>query len=173
MAYTGQSLYKAMLLYLLRHASVPLSNNALSRFLLDYDYTDYFHAEEAIHDLLAIDHIAEKKEGAKTIYTLTDAGKQTALTIESALSGEIREEMDRYLSENAYAFRNDASAAAGYRREENGDYLVSLELREQESLLLSVSLRVAEREDAERIAHNWPEKSEHFYRTAFRELQSP
>ena len=42
------TLYKLMILYLLKSINYPLTNNQLSGFFLDYEYTTYFTLQQAI-----------------------------------------------------------------------------------------------------------------------------
>ena len=45
------TLYKLMILYLLKSINYPLTNNQLSAFFLDYEYTTYFTLQQAISAL--------------------------------------------------------------------------------------------------------------------------
>ena len=47
-----QTLYKLILLYMLRKVTYPLLNTQLMSFILEQKYTDYFHVQEAINDLV-------------------------------------------------------------------------------------------------------------------------
>ena len=45
------TLYKLMILYLLKSINYPLTNNQLSAFFLDYEYTTYFTLQQPISAL--------------------------------------------------------------------------------------------------------------------------
>lgn len=55
------TLYKMIILYMLEKVSFPLSNNQITNFFLDREYTTYFHVQQTIHDLVESNLITEKK----------------------------------------------------------------------------------------------------------------
>ena len=46
------TLYKLMILYMLRQAKFPLSGSQISEFFLDKEYTTYFTLQQALNELL-------------------------------------------------------------------------------------------------------------------------
>ena len=52
MASESITLYKLMVLYMLKRVNFPLTNAQMSEFFLDKDYTDYFTFQEVLNDLL-------------------------------------------------------------------------------------------------------------------------
>ena len=40
--------YKLIVLYMLRNSENPLTNSQISEFILDREYTNYFHLQQAI-----------------------------------------------------------------------------------------------------------------------------
>ena len=46
------TLYKMIILYMLKKVTFPLSNSQITNFLLDHEYTTYFHIQQTIHDLM-------------------------------------------------------------------------------------------------------------------------
>ena len=52
MSSTGLTLYKLMILYMLEKVNFPLTNNQITGFILDQGYTDYFHVQQAISELV-------------------------------------------------------------------------------------------------------------------------
>ena len=93
MAFPGLSLYKLMILYMLEKVTFPLSNNQIVDFLLNRNYTDYFHAQEAINDLLSDRHILSETQGNTTRYEITEEGSKTLGYLEGMISPEIRSEI--------------------------------------------------------------------------------
>ena len=43
------TLYKMIILYMLKKVTFPLSNSQITNFLLDHEYTTYFHIQQTIH----------------------------------------------------------------------------------------------------------------------------
>ena len=46
------TLYKLIVLYMLDKATFPLSNSQISEFILDREYTSYFHLQQALSELV-------------------------------------------------------------------------------------------------------------------------
>ena len=44
-------LYKLMVLYMLNKVDFPLTNSQISEFILDREYTNYFHLQQALSEL--------------------------------------------------------------------------------------------------------------------------
>ena len=44
----GLTLYKLIILYMLRKVNFPLTNTQITSFMLEKNYTDYFHVQEAL-----------------------------------------------------------------------------------------------------------------------------
>ena len=40
---TPFTVYKLIILYMLRNSSSPITNSEISEFILDHEYTNYFH----------------------------------------------------------------------------------------------------------------------------------
>ena len=57
------TLYKMIILYMLKKVTFPLSNSQITNFLLDHEYTTYFHIQQTIHDLMDTHLILERKRG--------------------------------------------------------------------------------------------------------------
>ena len=47
----GLTLYKLMILFLIKKVDFPLSNSQISEFILDKGYTTYFKLQQAFHEL--------------------------------------------------------------------------------------------------------------------------
>ena len=46
------TLYKLIILYMLQKVNFPLTNAQISDFILDRGYTNYFHLQQAISEML-------------------------------------------------------------------------------------------------------------------------
>ena len=71
------TLYKMIILYMLKKVTFPLSNSQITNFLLDHEYTTYFHIQQTIHDLMDTHLILERKQGNSICYEITPEGQKT------------------------------------------------------------------------------------------------
>ena len=170
MAYPGLSLYKLMILYMLEKVTFPLSNNQIVDFLLNHSYTDYFHAQEAISGLLDSGQISSEATKRFTLYSITDEGIQTVSSLESMLDAGIRAEIIDYLKENSFTLRSESGIRADYKLTPSREYAVRLEIIEQGTPLLSMTINVMSKEEAETMCRNWSAENQELYLTIMRTL---
>ncbi len=170
MAFPGISLYKLMILYMLEKVTFPLSNNQIIDFLLNHNYTDYFHAQEAISELVESRQITSESTKRFTLYSISEEGVQTVTSLESMLDAGIRSEIIEYLKENAFTLRSESGVRADFTITPAREYAVHLEIIEQGSPLLSMTVNVMSREEAETMCRNWSERNQELYLTVMRTL---
>ena len=46
------TLYKLIILYMLNEVDFPLTNSQISEFILEKEYTNYFHLQQAFSELV-------------------------------------------------------------------------------------------------------------------------
>ena len=159
----SQTLYKLILLYMLRRVTFPLSQTQLMSFLLDQQYTDYFQVQQAINDLMEAGLIAREKIRNTSQYTATPEGEQTLEYFVGEISENIRSDIDEYLRKNAFDLRNESCVRADYVQTENLDYAVRCLVTEGTDTVLDLTLTVPTEEAAITVCAKWPEKSSEIY----------
>ena len=159
----GLTLYKLIVLYMLRKVNFPLSNTQITEFMIDREYTDYFHVQEAIHDLVDAKLITVDTIRNTSQYTATNDGEKTLEYFSYMISNDIKAEIDAYMRENAFELRNESSTRADYRQTGNGDYAVTCTVKEGNESLIDLTFTVPMEEEAERVCSKWPEKSQEIY----------
>lgn len=158
-----QTLYKLILLYMLRRVTFPLSNSQLMNFILEQGYTDYFHVQQAINDLVDASLISREKIRNTSQYTATPEGEQTLEYFVSEIPEAIRRDIDDYLRHNAFEMRNESCVRADYDRTENQDYAVHCIVREGKETLIDLTFTVPTEDAAMMVCAKWPEKSSEIY----------
>ena len=147
------TLYKMIILYMLEKVTFPLSNSQITNFLLDHEYTTYFHIQQTIHDLMDTHLILERKQGNSICYEITPEGQKTLSYFEKNMSDSIRLEVDSYIREKGYEMRNENSITTEY-------------YRTPEQLKITVPTE----EMAKTLCHNWPKKSQEIYASVMTSL---
>ena len=89
--------YKLIVLYMLKHAESSLTNSQISEFILEREYTNYFHLQEAVSELVEAELIEKHTISNTSYYYLTEDGKNTLSYFEKELSDDIRKEVKEYL----------------------------------------------------------------------------
>ena len=152
------TLYKLIILYMLQNVNFPLSNTQISDFILEKEYTNYFHLQEALSELQDT-KLIEIEEGSKTLSFF-----------ENEISPEIREEIDRYMKEHSYELRKKASVVADYYKTAGDDYEVRCQARERKTTIFEIVVTVPSEEAAKKICSNWENRSQKIYASIMNEL---
>ena len=71
------TLYKLIILYMLEKVDFPLTNAQISGFVLDKGYTNYFHLQQAISELIDSNLIEAKTIRNSSYFQITEQGEQT------------------------------------------------------------------------------------------------
>ena len=143
------TLYKLIILYMLQNVNFPLSNTQISDFILEKEYTNYFHLQEALSELQDTKLIEIEKVRNTSYYHMTEEGSKTLSFFENEISPEIREEIDRYMKEHSYELRKKASVVADYYK---------------------IVVTVPSEEAAKKICSNWENRSQKIYASIMNEL---
>ncbi|MCJ7837257.1 DUF4364 family protein [Cuneatibacter sp. NSJ-177] len=164
------TLYKLMILYLLKQAKFPLSNSQLSEFFLEKEYTTYFTLQEALNDLLEAHLMTQEVIRNSSRYEITREGEETLVYFGNSISEGIIEDMDKFLKENKIRLRNEVGIVADYYKSTAGDFMVECEVREGKSTLIKLELAVPSEDQAELMCDRWQEANQTIYAFLMKEL---
>ena len=71
------TLYKLMILYMLKQVKFPLSGSQISEFFLDKEYTTYFTLQQALSELIEAHLIKLETTRNSSRYEITSEGDET------------------------------------------------------------------------------------------------
>ena len=148
---------------MLNKLDFPLTNGQISEFILDKGYTNYFTLQQAISEMVENGFIREETTHNRTLYHLTDEGRDTIHYFKNNISSAIQEDVDNFLKEKKYDLRNEVSVKADYYPNKNSEYSVRCQIFENGVSLLDLTLNVPTREQAETMANNWNQKNQEIY----------
>ena len=166
----SSTLYKLIILYMLRKTSFPLTNAQLSEFILEQGYTTYFHLQEALSEMLEANLLHVETIRNTSYYRMTEEGENTITYFGNQISHAIREDIDIFLKENSYRLRNEVSVIADYHKLTGQDYIVSCQVKERDEFLIDLKLAVPTEEAAKSICNNWSKKNQDVYSYLMKEL---
>ena len=136
------TLYKLMILYLLKKVNYPLSNGQMSEFFVSKSYTDYFTFQMVINELLG-----------------------TSLIHKETITGEVKQDMDDFLKENNFKLRTENSVLANYYKSTaSNDFEIDCVVKEGKNTLIELKLSAATEEMAEKMCDNWEKASKDCYK---------
>ena len=157
-------LYKLIILYMLNKVEFPLSNAQISDFILDKDYTDYFHIQQALSELSDASFLTTETRRNSSFLRITDAGREVLDFCKNEISDKIKDEIDEYLKKHNYQFREEASnIATYYQSSKPNEYIAHCLVKEGDSNLIELNLAVSSEKEAEIICNHWKEKSQEIY----------
>ena len=90
----ASTLYKLVILYMLRKVTFPLTNAQITEFIVGKEYTDYFHVQEAINDLLDAKLISGERIRNTSQYHATIDGENTLEYFSYMISDAIKADID-------------------------------------------------------------------------------
>ena len=166
------TLYKLMILYLLKQVKFPLTNAQLTSFFTEHEYTTYFTLQQALNELEEAGLVHKESSHSSTRYELTREGEETLNFFGKNISPAIVEDMNQYIKENKFRLRDEVGTSADYYKSTDQDYVAHCEVREGKSILIRLDLSLPDKEQAEQVCAKWKEKSQEIYSFAMRALLS-
>ena len=148
---------------MLDHLDFPLTGSQLSEFIVSKGYTNYFHFQQSLHELDDSGFIQGDTVRNTTNYTLSKQGKEAIQLFSSGIPGEIKQDILHYFDEQKFSLRKEVDVVSDYRIQDNGEYLVHMQINDRGSLLFSMDLNVVTRTQAIEICDKWNSKSDAVY----------
>lgn len=167
---TPFTVYKLIVLYMLQNSRNSLTNSQISEFILDHEYTNYFHLQQAISELVEAELVEKQTISNSSYYRLTEDGKNTLSYFEDQLSEDIREEVLEYLKIKNCETQNRILMPADYYITSQGGYTVRCQLIERNVSLIDLSISVPNLEAAQSMCRRWPDKCQNIYEKIMEEL---
>lgn len=164
------TIYKLIILYTLDRARSPLTLGLISDYITEHEYTNYFNVQNAFAELLDAQLIACSQTYNTSYYTITDTGQETLALFIKELSYEIRQEIDDYLKNNHHTIVEHTAVISDYTLNDNGEYIATCSLCENNRTLFELKISVPTEEDAIKICGNWREQSDALYQAAIKQL---
>ena len=166
------TLYKMIVLYMLKRCDDILSKSQIYDFILEKEYTTFLTLQEVFSELASSNLITEKTMANRTYLEITDEGSQTLEFFGNRINPAIKEQIDDYLKENSMKLRNDSSILGDYRKVGENEYTVQLLAKENGQNLIDIRVPVPTEEIAQHMIDNWQEKNTEIYQYLFSQLMS-
>lgn len=157
------TLYKLIILYMLEKVDFPLTNAQISGFVLDKGYTNYFHLQQAISELIDSGLIEAKTIRNASYYRITKQGEQTLSYFEDQISSGIKKDISDFFNENIMQMREELSAVADYYKSDVEGYKVRCRLKKKDYSIVDLTIAVPTEDAASAVCINWKEKSQDIY----------
>ncbi len=157
------TLYKLMILYMLKKVNFPLSNPQLWTFFEQKGYTNFFVFSSTVSELLEANLIKKDEVRSVQRYELTREGEEAQYYFKRDIPEGVRTDMDEFISENKFQLRNETGVIADYHKTENFDWQVHCEVREGNAVVFEINLTVPTDDLARVIAGHWKDNAQSVY----------
>lgn len=167
---TPFTVYKLIVLYMLQNSENSLTNSQISEFILDREYTNYFHLQQAISELVEADLIEMHTRTNTSYYSLTEEGRKTLSYFVQELSSDIKKEVNEYLKSGGFKMEERILTPADYYITPQGNYAVRCQLIEKGLSLIDLTMSAPNLEAAQAMCRKWASGSQVIYGKIMEEL---
>ena len=166
------TLYKMIVLYMLKRCEMPLSKSQIYDFILEKEYTTFLTLQEVFSELSGASLISEKTMGNRTYLEITPDGEETLSFFGNRLNPAIKQQIDEYLTANSMKLVNEAAIMGDYQKTGDNEYQVKLIARENGQDLVNITIPVPSEEIAQNVLDKWQEQNQDIYMYLVNKLMS-
>ncbi len=170
MAQDPLTLYKLIVLYMLNRVAFPMTAAQVSDFVLEREYTNFLTLQQVISELAESGFLLSETVRNRTFLSITAEGRGTLRYFQNRISETIRQEIDAYLRENEFLFRNEVSILGNYYKSTSGEFEAHLVAKDGGITLIDLTLSVPAEEMAAAICDNWQKKNQEIYKYLVEQL---
>lgn len=166
----SMTIYKLIILYMLRKVEFPLTTAQISECVLGKEYMSYFSLQTALADLTESSLLNVKLTSNTSYYSLTESGEQTLLYFKNRIPKSFREEIDQYMADNKVKLKDESAILASYYKNTAGEFSVRCQVKEKYVDLIDLTISVPDEAQAQAISLKWNKKCQNIYEYIMKEL---
>ncbi|AUG58231.1 DUF4364 family protein [Acetivibrio saccincola] len=164
---------KLILLYILDKLNMPVSNLQLTKIVMENKLMNYFIFQQFLDELCSLKFISPKITDNKTYYTITPSGKQALDYFVNHIPKGIKLIINNYISNVRKNIRNETFIKADFTPENENEFTVTCQIREDTFSLIDLKISVGTKSDAKDICKNWQKHSQTIYSEIIESLIKP
>ena len=155
---------KLSILFLLKHAGLPVTNDQLVRACSKYEWINYFELQQALLELLQTDLISEvQNEFGTSCYVISHLGCMALEHFQKELPYSLRKSFLCDAQMLHRAIKIEAEYLSDYQKNQDGTYTVFLKIIEDGSPILSITLPLFTMEQAMSVCEGWSRNAQDIY----------
>lgn len=154
---------KIIILYIINHFSVPLTNQQLTDFILEHDIMNYFDLQQYLTDLVDSSMLEYSQSEGEQYYIITISGKNTLELFFDRVSQNLRRTINDSIDARKKSFVIKTNISSDYTKEDENDYMVHLSVKEGIYTLMDIKVNVVSNKHAKQICENWEKRAQHLY----------
>lgn len=159
---------KLIIMYLLDRLKIPVSNNNITRLVLETRLMNYFMFQQCLNELYE-GKLAELKkmqtggsEGQEG-YCLTDAGENTLRYFLNLIPPGLKKQLDSMTSSARRELQGETLITADFVPESENKFTVICKTVERDFPLMELRAAVGTKKDARAVCENWKKYSADIY----------
>ena len=164
------TIYKLIILYMLRQVKFPLTNAQISEFILGKEYMTYFTLQTVLSELAESGLLHTESKSNTSYYSLTPSGEKTLFYFKNRIPKTFLNEIDAYMKQNQVKLRDEVSVQADYYKNTAGEYSVHCVVKEKYVDLIDLTLSVPDEAQAKAMCLNWNRECQPLYEYIMKKL---
>lgn len=154
---------KVLILYILNQLNKPINNDSLLKLVLSIQEMNYFYFQQFLLDLLENKYIIGYTKEEKTMYKITDLGKETLHLTDDLLPGILKLKIDNALKKEVDEVQNLDHAVSEFIPRSENDFIVKCKLIKNNITTFEITLSASSRDEAKKIAERWEKEFTEIY----------
>jgi len=162
---------KLKLLYILNYINIPLTNIEITNHILEHNYMDYFYLQQLLSDLCDSKFIKLNSKNGNEYYSISEAGIASLEMFGEKLPDYFTNEVDTNFSFFKKELKRQRELFGHYYKR-NDEFIVSLQVMENESVIFNLSINVPTEILAKNICKKWDSSPEEIFGNIIKTLTS-
>jgi predicted transcriptional regulator len=163
---------KLKLLYIFNYIKIPLTNIEITNFILDNDILDYFTLQQLLNDLCDSKFILLQSRNGNEYYGITETGTEALDMFGDKLPDYFIKQVEKNFNNLKMVIKKHRELLGHYYKRKEDEFIVSLQVMENESTIFSLSLNVPEEDLAKHICKKWDSNPEEIFSNILKTLTS-
>jgi DNA-binding PadR family transcriptional regulator len=131
--------------------------------VLSIQEMNYFYFQQFLLDLLENKYIIGYTKEDKTMYKITDAGKETLSLTDDLLPGIMKLKIDNALKVEVNEVQNLNHVVSEFIPRNENEFIVKCKLIQNNITVFELNLQASSREEAKYIAEKWESEHDEIY----------
>lgn len=151
---------------------MPLTNIEITNFILDNGILDYFTLQQLLLDLCNSNFVVQNTKNGNEYYSISQEGTDVLDMFGDKLPDYFVKQVEKNFSNLKMEIKKHRELLGHYYKKQEDEFVVSLQVMENESTIFSLSINVPDEELAKRICKKWDFNPEGIFSSIIKTLTS-
>lgn len=158
---------KLIIMYMIDRLNIPVSNNNITRLVLETRLMNYFMFQQCFNELhegkLIEYNTDEKNQKDSEDFSLTNTGNNTLQYFLNLIPPGIKKQLDKMLPDARKEIQGEALVTADFIPESESKFTLTCKMGEKGFPLMELKAAVGTKKDARAVCENWKNHSSEIY----------